>query len=301
MLNWLAINTWVINSEQKVTSEPIIWTIISTSFSLNLQSKYAFKISTWSYFNFNSICISWKKYWNYIVSHTFDDVPLSELFKYSNSLRNGWVIFDKRYQEMPLEMNIIITSDSITNLEKEIRDLKAALEIWWECYRNEQAYKLKTTAILTDFEVWRLRLTWTSVKIKMLSVDPFWQTENATTVFNENNTWWSFSWSLSLSNTKIRWFVKHILYIETVTWTISTMTLSIGWFPITINETLTSWTSIVLDGINNEVLVNWTKVRYLWQFTELEINTPHALTVTFWGGWSVDDFDLYNIYLNQQL
>lgn len=301
MLNWLPVNWWVINSEQDVSITPTVWEIISTSFSLNLLTKYAFRTSTWSYFNFNSFCISWKKYWNFITNHNFDDIADVEVFKYANSLRHGWVIFDKRYQEKVLEMDITITSDNIDNLETEIRDLKSALEVGWECYRKENDLTVKINIELTDFVVWRLRLTWTTVRIRMLTVDPFWQTENATTVFNENIVAGSFSWSLSLSNTSIRWFVRHIMYVETVTWTINTMTLTIGWFPITINETLTSWTPIVLDGINSEVLVNWTKVRYFWQFPELEINTPHPLLVSFsWGG-TVDEFDLYNIYLNQQL
>lgn len=301
MFNNLTINWWTINTEEVLTITPSVWTISSTSFSLNLLTKYAFKSTIWSYFNFNNFCITWRKYWNYIVNHNFDDIAESRIFKYSNSLRNWWVIFDKRYEQIVLDIEIIITSDNITNLENEIRDLKSALEFWGQCYKNEQNVTSKINVELTDFTVWRLKLLWTSIKIKMLSLDPFWTTENSTTVFNENNTWWSFSWSLNLSNTTIRWFVKHILYIKTVTWLINTMTLNIWWFPIIINETLINWTSIILDWINSEVLVNWTKVRYFWQFPELEINIPHALNVNFWWGWTVNNFDLYNIYLNQQL
>ena len=292
MLNNIPYNRSVINSTEIVNIPSVIWEVISTSFSSTLKTKYAFKSKLWSYFNFNNFCVNWTKYWNYIKTHNFDDIADTDIKTYWNSLRHGWVIYDKRYEQKTLNMEIIITSDNITNLENEIQDLKSWLELWWECYKKEQNDTLKISTTLVDFQVSRLRLVWTIVKIRLLTMDPFWITENNT---------WSFNWSLNLSNTWIAWFAKHIIFAKTVTWTINQITFTLSWFPIIINEVITSWTPIILNWITWKVYVNWIRVRFLWQFPELQINESHTLTVDFAWGWSVDDFDLHNIYPNQKL
>lgn len=296
MINGL-INGSPINSfDTLVSSESVI---ASSSFWTLLLTKYGFKSTNGLFFNFNNMELG-NRYGNRMTNHNFDDIAQIDVYKYGNALKNGWTIYDRRYNEKTFDTEIIIHSDTLENLETEIRNLKSALEVGGECFKNEINGQLKVNVKLTDLSVSRLLLSGTTVKIKLLTMDPFWTTRNAITTFNEGNIG-SFSGSLTLSNTKIKGFAKHIIYTQTVTGTINTVTLTISGFPITVNQAITSWTSIVLDGINNDVLVNGTKVKYLGQFPELEIGMTHPLLVTFWGGWSVDLFDLYNIYENKQL
>ena len=296
MINWI-INWSPINNFETLLSSSSV--ISSSSFSSLLLTKYGFKSTNGIFFNFNNMEF-WNTYWNRMTDHNFDDIAQVDVYKYGNALKNWWTIYDRRYKEKTFSIEIIIHSDTLSNLETEIRNLKSALEVWGECYKNEISWQLKVNVQLIEISVSRLLLYGTTVKIKMLTMDPFWSTRNAITTFNEWNIW-SFSWSLTLSNTKIKGFAKHIIYTKIITWTINTLTLTISWYPITVNQTIISWSTIILDGINNDVFVNWTKVKYLWQFPELEIWMTHPLLVTFWWGWSVDNFDLYNIYENKQL
>lgn len=298
MFNTLYVNGWYVNNIDSLLNEANI--IESSSFYLSLKTKYWFKSTSWIYFNFNSICIENKKLWNILTSHNFDDIPDLDIYKYWNSLKNWWVIYDRRYKEKKFDITIKIMSDSIENLEKEIRDLKTLLEIWWDFYKIEKENVLKTNIKLDSIEVWRLILSWTEVKIKAISVDPFWSTLNATTIFNEWNIE-SFTWTINLTNTKIKWFVKHVMLIKNITWTINSLTLTLWWFPITINWSFTNWTSVIMDWIEWKCYLNWVKVKFYWQFPELEINKPYNLTVWFSWGWTVNLFDLYNIYENKQL
>jgi len=298
MLNTLSINSWYVNNHEDLINESS--SIESSSFYLWLFTKYWFKSNSWIFFNFNSICIENKKYWNILLDHDFDDIPEIEVYKYWNSLKNWWVIYDRRYKEKKFNISIKIMSDSIENLENEIRDLKTLLEIWWEFYKVEKENTLKINIKLEDIEVWRLILSWTEIKIKAISMDPFWKTSNSITIFNEWNIW-SFSWTINLTNTNIKWFLKHIIFLRTITWVINSLTLTLWGFPIKINWTFNSWDYVILDWIESKAFLNWNKTKFYWQFPELEINNPYSLTVTFLWGWTVDEFDLYNIYENKQL
>ncbi len=233
-------------------------------------------------------------------SHNFDDIAEIDVYKYRNALKNGWTIYDRRYREKTFDITITFISDTLENLENEIRNLKASLEVGWEFWKIEKEISLKINVKLTDFSVSRLRVSWTTVKIKMLTMDPFWAAVSSTTVIDEGNVW-SFNGSFTILNSKIRGYVKHTLFLNTVTGTINQMTLTLWGFPIVINQTLTSWKTIILDWINNDVFLDWVKVKYLWQFPELEVWTPYTLTVTFAGGGTVNLFDLYTIYENKQL
>ena len=299
MFNSSVINGGPLNGIGKFTGTPT-GEIVSSSFSSTLSTKYGFKSTGWKYFNFNNIEIAGTRYGNRITEHNFDDIAEVEVYKYGNALKNWGTIYDRRYREKSLNITIVVYSDNITNLENEIKNLKTALEIGGECFKNERGVSLKINAQLVNIEVSRLIVTGTTVTIKMLSMDPFWSTRNAVTTFNEGNSG-SFSWSLTLLNTKIKGFAKHIIYAKTVTWSITGMTLTIGGYPLTINQTIVSGTPIVLDGINSDAMVNGEIVKYLGQFPELEINRAYALSVNFTWTGSVDEFDLYNIYENKQL
>lgn len=298
MFNTFEINNWFINNTNDLTN--IVTIYESSSFDSILKTKYGFKSWTWVFFNFNSICIENKKYWNILLSHDFDDIPEIDVYKYWNSLKHWWIIYDRRYKEKKFNISIKVMSDSIENLEKEIRDLKSLLEIWWEFYKVEKENTLKINIQLENIEVWRLILSWTEIKIKAISMDPFWTTNNALTIFNEWNVN-SFSWTLALTKTKIKWFVKHIVFIKEITWEITSIIVNLSWFPIKVNWIFSSWDSIIFDWINNEAFINWVKTKFYWQFKELDIEKPYTLDVSFVWTWTVDSFDLYNIYENKQL
>ncbi len=64
-----------------------------------------------------------------MTEHNFDDIAEVDVYKYGNALKNGGKIYDRRYKEKAFSVTFVIHSDTLENLEAEIRNLKSALEI----------------------------------------------------------------------------------------------------------------------------------------------------------------------------
>ncbi len=302
-MNTKNINSFNINSEKINLPYLFLEEDIVTSFSNKIESKYSFKSSIWSFFNFNNICIKWRSYWNLLLNHNFDDVPSSKIYSYNSPFSHGWIVFDKKYTQKNIKFSIVIYSDSIEKIENEIRELKKYLEVWWQIIKNEINNQLQLNVILEDqwFSVWRIKTTWTEINISLVSFDPFWKNINSNTIFNENITSWNFSWSINLSKTSISWFVENIIYIKNLTWVINKINISISSYEIEINEIINENDTIVIDGINSQVFINWIDTDFFWKIPELEINIPHEVLINFSWGWSVWVFDFYTTYINNQI
>lgn len=63
-----------------------------------------------------------------MVSHDMDTVADVDVYKYKNALKNGGIIYDRRYTEKTYNIELTLRSDTIDNLESEIRNMKSYFE-----------------------------------------------------------------------------------------------------------------------------------------------------------------------------
>lgn len=269
---------------------------IITSFWNTILWKYAYLSDYWYIFNFNTILCTKQTYWNYLSDKNFDDMANIEISKYDNSLKNGWVIQRKRASETIINLKMTITSNNITNLEKEIRQIKSIFNWKWKLYKKEFDRELILDVTLAEaIKVWEKLLVGTELDISFLSVSPFWKTKNWISINYESQTI-PLVWTLTITDSDDPTPLKTIVQIWNITGLVNTLFLNLNDYIIEINQTINKGDIITFDWVKEKVYVNWSEVFYKWIFNDFPINTPANIWFNYSWWWNIDNYNLYVLY-----
>jgi len=276
---------------------PFVWELDNlwiSSFSSEIKSDYALISNLWGVFNFNSIC--YQKYWNWLLEHNFDDLPSINISKYDTPLRNWWIIESSSFEDFIFNIKFIVTSDSLSNLEKEINDIKTIFNgKWIKLYKNNLWKGNYINVKITDFSIDKKLLSWTNINVSFVSVDPFWLEWTWATQFFEEISW-NLDTTLIINDSSEEVDLWIIIQIKTITDLINKLKINLNWYEIEINKVLNNGDIIVLEKKTWYLYINWIRNTYKWNLLPFPILTPWQFKIVFEWWWSVDLYNTYILY-----
>lgn len=275
---------------------PFIWELDNlwiSSFSSEINWNYAILSNLWNIFNFNSIC--YQKYGNWLLEHNFDDLPSISISKYDTPLRNWWIIENTRFDEFIFNIKFFITADNLINLEKEISDIKTTFNGKIKLYKKNLEKDNYINVKMTDLKIDKKLLSWTSIDVSFISMDPFWTESNWVTQFFEELSW-NLDTTLIINDSSHEVDLWVIIQVNEVTWLVNKTIINLNWYEIEINKVLNNWDIIVLEKKTWYLFINWVRNTYRWNLLPFPILTPWQFSITFDGWWTMDLYNTYILY-----
>jgi len=279
-----------------------VWIIenkeILSSFSNIIKSKYSVLTPLWQYFNFGSMWCSGDSYWNLLLETDIEDLAEKDILANENPIRNWWKIQKVRFTKKDFSMKIKVYAKDMKSLEKDIRNIKKLLNLdWCKMIKTEKELTTEINATLVDVTFWNLTTKWTDCELIFISYDPFFKTANWSTKSFYNISW-NYNWSLLINDSDEPPLITTIIRLKTVTWTITNIAISLDWYTVSCNTSITAPTIIIFDWLNEQITIWWVEVLD-WQgkFVPFPLGVPKTVAITLtW--WSAKTSDLYMSYDN---
>lgn len=269
-----------------------------SSFSNSLNTKYNFLSDFWIAFNFNTIadkCNTQNFYWNLLLENTLEDLPNVWVSEFQNVLKNGGFYRNRRFEKLEINLNIEIYTENFENLEKELFKMKQAFNHSWKIIKKVWNEEYFLDVILKSFKItWGLKIAGTVVNVIFESLAPFWVSSKVN-VKNFENLNSPLSTSFVISDSAVSPFYTAICQILETNQTINNFILSFDWKNIEINESLNNDSILIFDSKKLNVTLNWKEIFYLWEFSDIPLNKPCSLKISY-NDWIIVSYNFYFLY-----
>ena len=241
------------------------------------------------------------KYWDYIFSDDkivlsnipdIDNNPNINFQNYNIARTDGMGNSEYTMQNKQIAIRWWIRWSTQSDMEELILEMKRGLYKKNQKlhYKRGDGKEIYTNAYLTNLTFDRNTYTINYVPFTavFMSLEPFFY-DTQTTEYGIVWQTWNFSWSILYSDWT--YHSQPIVYISmnTASW-VDSITLTIDWKSITLNENIDSNSFVIFDSKNKDVSINgigWKD--YIWSFPSLDIGEKDFSISMNWSR----DADIY--------
>ena len=203
------------------------------------------------------------------------DIPSIDFQTYNAPRVDWWGILAKFYDKKEINMTLWLKAASNSALLTAIDELKYRLSTtWWIFKMNYNGVFRQLSATVTSMKFPPIKsndfVAW-PIEVVMESLEPhFYNTTKETTTIE----WITWDTQNEITNS---WTVESypIIYLLFGTGIagLTSIDLEIGWYTISISETITDSDILIIDSENKNVTLNWTDIDYDWPLPVFDVGT----------------------------
>lgn len=224
------------------------------------------------------------------------DIPNIDFQTYNAPRVDWWGILAKFYDKKEINMTLWLKAASNSALLTAIDELKYRLSTTWGIFKmNYNGVFRQLSATVTSMKFPPIKsndfVAW-PIEIVMESLEPHFYDSTKETKTIASITW-DTQEEITNTGTVESYPIIYLLFGTGIVG-LTSLDLEMGWYTISITETITDSDILIIDSENKSVTLNGTDIDYDWPLPVLEVGTnSFELTFTPWANVSMDMISIF--------